>query len=158
MVYGLPSELLMDGAAELTGQVLDELCRITSVENMHSVAYRPAMMGLVERFNRTIRDMVAIYVAPTLNDWDEWLATLTYAYSTATHGTHGFPPMQLMMVRVGKSVLDLQFPAAPIVESMPVWNRQFVAELTRIRAIAKSTLARAQEEMARHYKKGARDR
>ncbi|ETV85604.1 hypothetical protein H257_03310 [Aphanomyces astaci] len=116
------------------------------------------MMGLVERFNRTIKDMVAIDVSPTQNDWDEWLATLTYAYSTATHGTHGFPLMELMMGRVGKSVLDLQFPAAPIVESIPVWNRRFVAKLTRICAIAKSTLAPAQEETARHYNKGPRDR
>ncbi|ETV85599.1 hypothetical protein H257_03305 [Aphanomyces astaci] len=115
-------------------------------------------MGLVERFNRTIKDMVAIDVSPTQNDWDEWLATLTYAYSTATHGTHGFPLMELMMGCVGKSVLDLQFPAAPIVESIPVWNRRFVAKLTRICAIAKSTLAPAQEETARHYNKGALDR
>jgi hypothetical protein len=158
MVYGLPAELLMDGASELTGRVLDELCRITAVEKFHSVAYRPAMMGLVERFNRTIKDMVAIYVSTAQNDWDEWLPTLTYAYNTAVHSTHGFPPMQLMMGRIGKSVLDLQFPGESIVDAIPEWNQRFVTELRRVREIAKTTLQQAQTAMARRYDKSASDR
>ncbi|RHY87475.1 hypothetical protein DYB37_011834 [Aphanomyces astaci] len=63
------------------------LCRSTS-ENALSSLPPGYDGGLVERFNRTIK--AAINVAPTQND--EWLATLTYANNTATHGTHGFAP------------------------------------------------------------------
>jgi hypothetical protein len=49
-VFGPFRELLVDGAPEMRSTVLEWLLRSIDVKSMHPTAFRPAMMGLVERF------------------------------------------------------------------------------------------------------------
>ena len=54
--HGVPAQLLSDrGAAEL----LAEVYRLMGMKKVNSTAYHPQTNGLVERFNRTLLDMVS---------------------------------------------------------------------------------------------------
>ena len=83
--------------------MLSELVRLLQAEQKYPVPYRPNLMGLVERFNRTWTDMVAMYVGESQNDWDEWLAPCTYAYNVSRHSSTGFAPFQLLYGRQGRT-------------------------------------------------------
>ncbi|KAJ0391766.1 hypothetical protein P43SY_010693 [Pythium insidiosum] len=105
--YGPFRELLTDGAAELQSETVNQLVIMLQAKQTTPVAYRPNLMGLVERFNRTWKDMVAIYVGEHQSDWDEWLPALTHAYNTAKHTATEHTPYQLMFGREPRLPRDL---------------------------------------------------
>ncbi|KAJ0392607.1 hypothetical protein P43SY_003150 [Pythium insidiosum] len=105
--HGPFRELLADGAAELQSETVNQLVVLLQAKQTTPVAYRPNLMGLIERFNRTWKDMVAIYVSEHQNDWDEWLPALAHAYNTAKHTTTGYAPYQLMYGREPRLPRDL---------------------------------------------------
>ncbi|KAJ0397444.1 hypothetical protein ATCC90586_009028 [Pythium insidiosum] len=74
--HGPFRELLTDGAAELQSETVRQLVVMLQAKQTTPVPYRPNLMGLVERYNRVWKDMVAIYVDEHQNDWDEWLPAL----------------------------------------------------------------------------------
>jgi len=53
LVHGPLRELVMDGAPELNGKVVEELVALLQARQTTPVPYRPALLGLVERFHRT---------------------------------------------------------------------------------------------------------
>ena len=54
--------------------------------------YHPQSDGLVERFNRTLLDMLATAAREQPFDWESQLWRLCLAYNTSTHQTTGEPP------------------------------------------------------------------
>ncbi|KAG6583073.1 Enzymatic Polyprotein [Phytophthora cinnamomi] len=70
LVHGPMREIVMDGAPELNGNVVEALVEALQAKQMTPVPYRPTLLGLVERFHRTWKDMVAIYVSEAQDDWD----------------------------------------------------------------------------------------
>ncbi|KAE9268807.1 hypothetical protein PR003_g31321, partial [Phytophthora rubi] len=99
MVYGPMRELVMDGAPELNGAVVEVLVNALQAKQLTPVPYRPALLGLVERFHRTWKDMVAMFVSEAQSDWDRWLPCAAYAYNGARHSGTGYRPNELMMGR-----------------------------------------------------------
>lgn len=47
--------------------------------------YHPQSDGLVERFNRTLRQMLSIFVSENFDDWDDLLPSLLVAYRATDH-------------------------------------------------------------------------
>ncbi|KAE8963588.1 hypothetical protein PR002_g29245 [Phytophthora rubi] len=99
MVYGPMRELVMDGAPELNGAVVEALVNALQAKQLTPVPYRPALLGLVERFHRTWKDMVAMFVSEAQSDWDRWPPCAAYAYDGARHSGTGYSPNELMMGR-----------------------------------------------------------
>lgn len=62
MKYGPFRELLSDNASEFVGETLKWLAKLLQAKQSHPLPYRPSMMGLIERFNKIWKDMVAMYV------------------------------------------------------------------------------------------------
>ncbi|KAE8982744.1 hypothetical protein PR001_g23636 [Phytophthora rubi] len=57
------------------------------------------MVGLVERFHRTWKECVSLFVNESQDDWDEWVDCALYAYNSAVHSTTHFTPNELMLGR-----------------------------------------------------------
>ncbi|OWY90613.1 Gag-pol fusion protein [Phytophthora megakarya] len=60
--FGVFRELLTDGAPELTGRVVEQLALMLQPDQTNPVPYIPQMIGLVERFHRTWKDCVSLYM------------------------------------------------------------------------------------------------
>jgi hypothetical protein len=60
-----------------------------------SSAYHPQTDGKTERANRTIEDMLRAYVNERLDDWDEHLTAVEFAYNRSVHASTGFSPFHL---------------------------------------------------------------
>ncbi|KAE8984368.1 hypothetical protein PR003_g24798 [Phytophthora rubi] len=81
---------------ELNGKVLDALVQAKQIT---SVPHREGLLGLVERFHRSWKDMVVMYVAEAQDDWDQWLYCGAWAYNWAKHSSTGNSSNELMMGR-----------------------------------------------------------
>ncbi|GMF16138.1 unnamed protein product [Phytophthora fragariaefolia] len=107
LIYGPMREIMMDGAMEFGSQATAELLALMQTKQSTPVPYRPNLLGLVERFHRTWKDMVSLYVDDTQADWDEFLPCVLYAYNSSKHATHGFQPNELMMGRKLRAPAEL---------------------------------------------------
>ena len=55
----MPAQLLSDCGAVFLSHLFTEICKLLGVEKLNTTAYHPQTDGLVERFNRTLTDMLA---------------------------------------------------------------------------------------------------
>jgi len=75
--FGAPKKLLSDRGNNFLSDLMKEICRICSTDKVNTVAYHPQTGGLVERFNRTIAEMLSIFVSSNHRDWD---TSIPYAF------------------------------------------------------------------------------
>ena len=61
-----------------------------------STAHRPQTDGQVERFNKTLEEMLRSYVNTSHNDWDVWLDCAEFAANKAKAAATGFCPFELV--------------------------------------------------------------
>ena len=91
-----PRRLLSDLGSAFVGQLMTEVYRVFGVHKVNTTAYHPQTDGMVERFNHTLVAMLAHYVGSELDDWDEYLPAVQFAYNTSRHATTGHVPHDVM--------------------------------------------------------------
>ena len=105
--YSPPERLHSDQGRNFESAVVAEACRLLGVEKSRTTPYHPQSDGLVERFNRTLLDMLATAVGDQPFEWEQHLRRLCYAYNTSIHPTTGFSPFQLMFGRTARMPADI---------------------------------------------------
>ena len=64
-------------------------------------------IGLDERFNQTLQNMLIKYVRNKQDQWDEFLDTCTFAYNTSVQELTHYSPFELMFGRKATMPIDL---------------------------------------------------
>src|SRR5262249_49857493 len=100
--YGFPESIISDRGKEFDSQVMREVCRLLGIEKRYSTAYHPQTQGSVERFNRTMKNMLIKYCGRHKDDWDIWLQTLMFAYRSSPHESNGMSPFLMVIGRGGR--------------------------------------------------------
>ena len=97
-LYDTPRILLSDNAAELTSEILRDLCKSYGIRKLEVAPYHPASNGVVERVNSKILRMLRVYCNETSNqsDWDEFLLEINSAINTSFHQTLGDSPFFIL--------------------------------------------------------------
>ncbi|KAM7293325.1 DDE-type integrase/transposase/recombinase [Ixodes scapularis] len=90
-----------------------KILRLNHTSHRRTTAYHPQTNGLTERLNKTIADMISMYVDVEHKTWDEVLPYVTFAYNTAVQETTGFTPFQLVHGRKVTTMLDAMLPHEP---------------------------------------------
>lgn len=98
--YGLPDILHSDQGSNFESTILHQTLDAFGVTKSRTTAYHPAGDGLVERFNRSLLQMLRAYVQQQ-HDWEQYLPLVLYAYRTAVHASTGVSPFELMFGRQG---------------------------------------------------------
>lgn len=101
---------ISDRGRQFTADIVEELLRLSESRLRHSSPYHPQTNGLTERTNRTIVNMLSMYVASDHKNWDDVLPFITYAFNTAKHETTGYSPFFLMYARPPRHTLDTVLP------------------------------------------------
>ena len=110
LIFGIPEAVLTDRGTNFTSQLIESLWERLDVHTLRTTAYHPQADGITERFNRTIKVMLAQFVDQHgQDDWDLKLDKLTFAYNTAVHATTKFSPFELMFGRIPKLPIDLVY-------------------------------------------------
>ncbi|KAI9557178.1 pol polyprotein [Daphnia sinensis] len=81
--HGFPRELTSDQGTCFTAEVTREVLALLRLSHRMTVPYHQQANGLVERKNKTLATMLAMYVNESHEDWDEFLGFVTFAYNTA---------------------------------------------------------------------------
>ncbi|GFS78046.1 transposon Tf2-9 polyprotein [Trichonephila clavipes] len=126
---------------------LVDLCNI---DHRFTTAYHPQTNGLTERFNKTLADMLSMYVDVEQKNWDEILPFVTFAYNTAKQETTGFTPFYLLHGREAETTLDTMLPFCP--NDFDDNNiTKIAARAEESRQLARVHTLRAQDKDRRRY-------
>lgn len=112
-LFGCPLQLHSDQGRNFESELFAEVCRLLGVEKTRTTAYRPQSDGQVERFNRTIQQMLKAFVNDNRDDWDDHLPYLTMAYRATVHESTGCSPNLLMLGREVSLPLDVMMGPPP---------------------------------------------
>eukprot|EP00644_Phytophthora_capsici_P012947 jgi/Phyca11/80492/gw1.5.1025.1 len=127
---------------------------------INPVPYRPQMIGLVERFHRTWKDCVAVFMQDeTQTDWNLWVKFATYAYNSAQHSTVKLSPNELMMGRKLRAPNEL-LRRTEVREAgeLSVYHEQLLEAMKRSSQCAEIARVREQERQARFYNRNVRNK
>lgn len=108
--HGAPRVVISDRGRQFTADVVEELLRLCGCHYRHSTPYHPQTNGLTERTNRTIINMLSMYVSADHKNWDAVLPFVTYAFNTAKHEVTGYTPFFLLYARHPQTFLDTILP------------------------------------------------
>lgn len=107
--FGLPEEIHSDQGSQFQSALFTQMCCMFGIGKTRTTAYHPQSDGMVERFNRTLKNMLSKLVNAKQNDWDEHLSMVTMAYRSSVHQSTGFTPSQLMFSREMILPIDLLY-------------------------------------------------
>ena len=94
--YGFPLFLHSDQGKEFDNAMIHKLSELLGTVKTKTTPYHPRSDGLVERFNRTLLAMLAMFVSQEHDNWDDLLPFMMLAYNTTVHTTTGFTPYRLV--------------------------------------------------------------
>eukprot|EP00731_Ephydatia_muelleri_P025614 Em0017g697a len=97
--FGVPEQLHSDQGRNFESKVIKNICDLLQIRKTRTSPYHPQSDGLVERFNRTLLNLLSIAVVDAERDWDVQLPLLMFAYRTSMHETNGVTPFEMMFGR-----------------------------------------------------------
>ena len=110
---GCPEQLHTEQGREFESELFQSVCSKLGIEKTRTTPYRPQSDGLVERFIRTLRQMLSIYVQENQRDWDDHLPYLLMAYRSTVHKSTKCTPNQLMIGREINCPIDVMVGPPP---------------------------------------------
>ena len=158
--YGVPSRLLSDRGSNFLSDLMRQVCRIMGVKKVNTTAYHPQTDGLVERFNRSLREMLAKYGRHYGAEWDRHLPYLLFAYRTRVHSSTKESPFFLLFGRDPRIPTEtaLSQPRHRYQVDMDDYILELVSGLTQAWRIAHESVMKSQESQKRQHDKVAKER
>ena len=83
--FGVPRRIHTDQGRDFESNLIHEMCHLLDIEKTRTCPYRPQSDGMVERFNRTLAQMLATFARGHRGDWDEHLPFVMLAYRSTVH-------------------------------------------------------------------------
>lgn len=108
-VYSFPRRIRSDQGANFENNLIAELLSVAGVQKSHTTPYHLMGNGGIERFNRTLGNMIWALPARAKRRWPQMLKSLTFAYNCTVHETMGHVLFQLMFRRTPRLPVDMLF-------------------------------------------------
>ena len=125
---GTPSMIHSDQGVQYESHLFTEICRLFNIKKTHTTPYHPQSDGMVERFNKTLANMLSVYVDEHHADWDEHLPYVMMAYRAAVHETTGTTNSKMILGREVATPLDIVYEMPSSLKRIPqnrwVWELQ----------------------------------
>lgn len=111
--FGVPREIHTDQGRQFESALFKELCKQFRINKTRTTAFRPQSDGLVERFNRSLEDILSKYINKNQRDWDEQLPWALMAYRSSEHDSTKLSPCLMMLGREIELPVDLIYGPHP---------------------------------------------
>ncbi|XP_070409443.1 uncharacterized protein [Nothobranchius furzeri] len=125
--YGFPEKLHSDQGPDFESRLIKELCQIAGIRKTRTTPYHPRG-NPVERFNRTLLDMLGTLGSQEKSHWKDYVKPLVHAYNCTRSEVTGFTPYELMFGRRPRLPVDLAF-GLPVKEQRHKSHSQYVQDL-----------------------------
>ena len=151
--HGVFRRLLSDRGGCFLSRLITDLYQLLGIEKKNTTAYHPQGDGLVERFNRTLTEMLAKTVAGDKRDWDKRLPFVLFSYRTTPQESTQETPFHLLYGRdpVLPTELVLQPPTERSVVQLDSYVGEVKENLQSAWALAQNQIKKAQEHQKRNY-------
>ncbi|GFV82415.1 retrovirus-related Pol polyprotein from transposon 412 [Trichonephila clavipes] len=150
--FGVPLQLHSDQRRNFDSEVCKRLYKILAIDKTRTTALHPQSDGMVERFNRTIRNSLSLLVSSNQQDWDKKLPCFLLAYRSAVHETTGYSPSKMRFGRELHLPADLLFsrpPEAPLAPEEYIEKLQ--ARMEEMHHLARERIGLASEKMRTRF-------
>ena len=88
--FGVPDILHTDQGRNFESTLLKEVCKLLGIVKTRNTPYHPQSDGLVERFNRTLLNLLSLAASENEQEWDLHLPMVMPAYRTSVHMSSNF--------------------------------------------------------------------
>ena len=149
--YGIPMEIHTDQGRNFESDLLRNVCRILGIHKTRTTAFRPQSDGFIERFNRTLQQILSLYVSERQTNWDQLVPLAMAAYRSTPQETTGQSPNLLMLGREVNTPVELLIGRPPGESTAEV--TEYGSQLReRLEAVYKAVRAKSGREMERQKK------
>src|SRR5690606_31168737 len=77
--------LLSDRGRQFMNKLMKKINKFLKVDQHFTSAYYTQTNGLTERFNKTLEEMLSMFVNAHQDNWDEYIPYLEFAHHTSIH-------------------------------------------------------------------------
>ncbi len=156
--HGVPAELLSDRGAAFLSHLLKEVCGLMGIHRLNTTSYHPQTDGLVERFNRTLTDMLAKKAEKSGQDWDTHLPYVLFAYRASRQESTGESPFFLLYGRDPRLPTELQLdaPSTRIEYDLDTYKGEVATRLQEAWKLAQDQVKKAQKRQKSAFDRQAR--
>jgi hypothetical protein len=123
--WGAPGQLHSDQGSNFESNVVLELCKLLQIDKTRTTAYHPEGNGLVERTNRTIKNLLKAMVDDN-RQWDRTLSKAIMVYRCTVHSSTRQSPHFLWTGREMRIPCDLN---APYTGRLPMVTTEYAKSL-----------------------------
>ena len=157
--HGVPSQLLSDRGKAFLSQLMMEVCRVLGVKKVNTTAYHPQTDGLVERFNRTLINMLAKRVERHGQDWDHHLLFTLFAYRASLQESTQESPFLLLYGRDPRlpSSLDLEVELPRERIDLDGYKEEMMESLSEAWVLARKNIEKSQKAQKKSYDRKAKE-
>ncbi|XP_023191355.1 peroxisomal trans-2-enoyl-CoA reductase isoform X6 [Xiphophorus maculatus] len=125
--YGIPERIHSDQGTDFESKLIKELCEVVGMKKSRTTPYHPRG-NPVERFNRTLLNMLGTLEMKQKSKWREYVKPLVHAYNCTRNVVTGFTPYELMFGRCPRLPVDLAF-GLPVREQSSISHSEYVKNL-----------------------------
>ena len=104
--HGLPDILHSDQGRNFESQVIHHLCLLLNIRRTRTSPYHPSANGQCERYNKTLIEMISLYIKDDQTDWDKWVPLMLFSYHSTPHASTRYTPFQLQIGRQPRTPFD----------------------------------------------------
>ncbi|UYV67118.1 hypothetical protein LAZ67_4003958, partial [Cordylochernes scorpioides] len=152
--HGAPQYLISDRGSQFTSNLMKKVMKTCKIKHCFTTSYHPQTNGLTERLNRTLINMLSMYVNTDQKNWDEILPFITHAYNTTIQETTGYSPFFLMFGREPTSLLDDRNISVDIdKDDYDEYIKHHLDKINRTRKLVINNTIKTQEKMKKNYDK-----
>ena len=150
--FGCWLQIHMDQGRNFSGNLFTQVCQLLQIVKTRTTPYHPASNAQVERFNKTLLQIICAYLKGNQRTWDKNLQLLAGAIRASVNRTTGFTANRMMLGREVLEPIDLMLGTASqnLRQETPVeYVRKLEERLKRVHKQARDTLLSAQRRKRR---------
>ena len=145
--HGCPKRILSDRGSHFNNEMIKELMGKFKIKHGFSIPYHPKTNGLVERFNKTLKESLAKLKED--ENWDKMIAPTLFAYRSKIQESVKIEPFYLVYGRKPVLPMDREEKKISLIER--IW--EIVEKIPKIQYQAKEEIEKSQRRQKEYHDK-----
>jgi len=154
VTFGCPLEIFTDQGKNFDSNLFKALCDVLQIAKRRTTPYHPSSNGQVERYNRTILQMIRCYIEKKAEFWDRDLPLLAMALHSTVNRQTGLTPNRIMLGRETIQPCHLMLGNADSIlrkSELDSWVKELEENLAEAHEFARTSLKTVLARQKRTY-------